>query len=284
MNTSRRSFLKQAGTASALLGMAPLASCFESSTAKSPQWGLILNTVKHEMAEDYVRTLEQIAEMGYTWIEGGSYGDSVDAYGKLLTSLGLKAVSTGSSMDSLQNKLDDYLQRAHALGCEYIACYWPWLSDAKNLSKDECLQTAENLNELGRKVKREGLRLSWHNHDKEFWPLPDGSFPFDWLMNETDPDYVCGQMDLYWVRKGGQQPVEFIKKHPGRFEMFHVKDMVQEESEEIACVGAGRIDFQEIFDLAEVAGLRYPIVENERATQGIACARGSISHLHSLKM
>ena len=92
-------------------------------------------------------------------------------------------------------------------------------------------------------------------------------------------------MDLYWVRKGGANPLDLFEKYPGRFELFHVKDMDDTEEEEITCVGEGQIDFQEIFDHAKHAGMEYAMVEHEDTEEGkgIDCARTSIKHLDTIR-
>ncbi len=245
---------------------------------KKTDIGIILNTVREEMKTDYMGTLEQLAALGYTYVEGGTYGNSVADYGKLLKKLGLKAVAGGGAMKNLQESLDEYIERGHVLGYEYISCYWPWLSSAENLTKDECLQTAERLNIIGEKVKKEGMKLAWHNHDKEFRNI-DGEMPFDLLLQNTDADLVTVLMDLYWVKKGNQDPIGYLQKYPGRFELVHVKDMDATPDKGIACVGEGIIDFKEIFKHAQQAGIKYRIVENERSVNGMHCATVSYQHL-----
>lgn len=281
MSPSRRTFLRRGALAA--LGAACSPVLAHAAPVKKQHWGIILNTVRNEMKVDYAGTLEKLAEMGYRYIEGGSYGDSEKEYGKLLRRLGLKPVVGGSSMSNLQESLPDYIRRGHALNYEYITCYWPWLSSAENLTRDECLQAAERLNRMGRQLKGEGLRLAWHNHDKEFRPIGD-TCAFDLLLQHTDPELVTVQMDLYWVYKGGADPLPYFDRYPGRFELFHVKDMDDSPERGITCVGEGIIDFQPIFDRAKEAGVRYSVVEHERVEAGLRCAEVSMEYLKSLKV
>jgi len=281
-NTSRRNFLKKSAYCAAGISITSNSMFANPFPAKKTDIGIILNTVRNEMKEDYAGTLEKLAALGYTYVEGNSYGGSVKDYGKLLKKLNLKAVAGGSAMGNLQESLDEHIERGHALGYEYICCYWPWLSSAENLTKDECLQTAERLNNLGEKIKKEGMRLAWHNHDKEFRDM-GGEMPFDILLQNTDPELVTVEMDLYWVRKGGQNPIESFKKYPGRFELVHVKDMDNTAERNITCVGEGIIDFKEIFEYTALAGIKYRIVEHERSTDGMLCATVSYKHLSQLK-
>jgi sugar phosphate isomerase/epimerase len=139
---------------------------------------------------------------------------------------------------------------------------------------EEVMQTAERLNEVGKKIKEAGFRFAWHNHDKEFVDI-EGRTAFDILMQNTDPELVAVQLDWYWVAKGEADPVELFNKYPGRFELAHVKDMNNNRDRGITCVGQGILDFDEIFAHAQTGGVKHFIVENERAIQGLACARVS---------
>lgn len=276
---NRRDFIKKASIASA--GLMTTNMMNYQSTLKNDKLdrvGIILNTVGNEMKEDYKGTLRKLAEMGYRYVEGGVAGDSASAYRKFLDSIGLKMIATGGSMSGLQDELDKYLKTAEDLKVKYLVTYWPWLSSAENLTKDEVMQTAERLNKVGKKIKEAGFTFAWHNHDKEFRDI-NGQFAFDMILQNTDPENVTVEMDWYWVVKGGQNPVDYFKKYPGRFELAHVKDMNNNRDGGITCVGNGIMDFKEIFDQAERGGVKYFIVENERAVKGMKCAQESFDHI-----
>ena len=233
------------------------------------------------MADDYAQTLEKLAGMGYKYIEGGSYGDDAKAYFKLAKSLGLKTIIGGSSMSGLQKELPKYLEQANELRQKYITCYWPWMSDAKSITKEECLEAAERLNKMGRLIKQAGFKFTWHNHDKEFVDI-QGKTAFDWLVQETDAAYVNVQMDTYWVAKGNHDPIALMKKYPGRIKLLHLKDITPQAKEDMTCVGSGNIDFQAVYDLMDQAGVEIATVENERTKTGLACAQSSIDHLKTI--
>lgn len=265
----RRKFIHHSALGMVGLSMATPQNWF---LGKKRELGIILNTVKKEMEENPEKTLEQLAELGYNYVEGGVYGKSAASYGKILKSLGLKSIAGGAAMGNFEKDLGKYLDQANALNYAYIVCYWPWMSSATNLTLEECKKTAERLNRIGEKVKKEGFRLAWHNHDKEFADIGQMDKPFDILMKNTDPELVTVEMDLYWVKKGNADPVDLIKRYPGRFELFHVKDMDLTSERKMTCVGEGKINFKEIFKWSKKAGLKYPIVENEQSTNGIQCA------------
>jgi sugar phosphate isomerase/epimerase len=275
---SRRLFLQKASKVALALPLTPSRLLLP----RRPKWGIILNTVREEMKTDWRGTLEQLATMGYSYLEGNSYGEDPHEYRRFAQSLGLKLIGGGSSMGNLQEKLAAQLRLADQLRHEYLTCYWPWLSSAENLTREECLETADRLNQLGKQAKSAGLRLTWHNHDKEFRPIGDTN-AFELLLENTDSSLVGTQMDLYWVYKGGADPLTYFDAYPGRFDLVHVKDMADTPEQEIACVGDGMIDFAAIFAKKKQAGIRYAIVEQERSTDGIPCAKTSIDHLKQIE-
>lgn len=277
---TRRKFAYQSALAIAGSAALPFSGA-NSIPKKLRKWGIITNTVRNEMADDYRGTLSKLADLGYRYIEGGHHGDSVQAYGKLLKKLGLKSIAAGSSISNLQKSLESFIRNGHALQQKYIVVYWPWTTSAQNLTVEECLQAADRLNRLGRQLKREGLRLAWHNHDKEFVTIGDKT-AFDYLMKNTDPAYSTVQLDLYWVYKGNHDPLTLFEKYPGRFELVHVKDMDQTDQRGKACIGQGIVDFKAIFDRAKLAGIKYAIVENEGVEKGLECAEVSMNYLRRL--
>ncbi|WP_373496065.1 sugar phosphate isomerase/epimerase family protein [Aquiflexum sp.] len=274
MMEKRREFFKK--TLTGVFGLGFSNTLYSMAADKNTDnIGIITNTVGNEMKADYKSTLRELAQIGYKCIEGGvPEGIAPNEYNNLLKGLGLRAVATGSSMGNLKKELDNYLKIAEALGAEYLVCYYPWLSSATDLQLPEIMDTVENINEMGKKVKDAGFRFAWHNHDKEFVEV-DGKLVFDTLMEHTDPEYTTVELDWYWVVKGGYNPEDLFKKYPSRFEIGHVKDMNNNRDGGICCVGQGIIDFKPIFEAAKIGGVKYYIVENERAVKGIDCARVS---------
>ncbi|MEK6476243.1 sugar phosphate isomerase/epimerase [Catalinimonas sp. 4WD22] len=277
----RRDFLKNSLLAAGTLGLSDLTEA--NLLAKKIEVGIITNTMRSEFAQDYRQALQALADIGYTHIEGGvpESCKSATAFKAALDEQGLQSVSLGSSMGNLMENMDNYLQTADTLETPYLACYWPWLSSAENLGRDEVMEAAERINTVGKRAKEAGLRFAWHNHDKEFVEV-DGQLAFDMLMENTDPDYTTVQLDWYWVVKGGQDPVAYFRKYPGRFELAHVKDMNNNRDGGISCVGQGIIDFDSIFANADTGGVKHFIVENERAVRGLDCAKVSYQSIHRI--
>ncbi|MDP4679182.1 MAG: TIM barrel protein, partial [Cyclobacteriaceae bacterium] len=113
---------------------------------------------------------------------------------------------------------------------------------------------AENLNAVGELFRGSGIKFCYHNHAFEF-ELSNGEVPLEIMIKETQPDLVSFEADLYWVKKGGTEPMDLINKYPGRFSLFHVKDANPNLDQ--TTVGEGIIEFETIINAKETAGLEY---------------------------
>ena len=130
-------------------------------------------------------------------------------------------------------------------------------------------------NQVGEIMKQAGIQFGYHNHNFEFLNI-DGIVPYyDLFMTEMDADLITMEIDLYWVTKAGQDPVEMFNRYPGRFQLFHLKDMYTETEpyfevikDDISPVGAGKIDFKRIMAAKEVAGMKYFFVEDDNQGNG----------------
>ena len=110
----------------------------------------------------------------------------------------------------------------------------------------------------------------------------DNGLPFDYLMNNTDKNLVFCELDLYWVRKGGADPLEVMKKYSGRFPVLHVKDMVPGDLQDFECPGSGILDFLSLFKEADKHGIKHYIVERDNVPDGLACLKSSGNYLKNL--
>jgi sugar phosphate isomerase/epimerase len=136
------------------------------------------------------------------------------------------------------------------------------LPDKFRSNLDGWKATAEKFNKMGEIAKKNGIQFGYHNHAFEFEKMED-QIPYDLLVSQTDPSLVTFEMDLYWVTKGGYNPVDYFKKYPGRFQLWHVKDMTKTDDMFFAPVGSGRIDFSSIFAEKKTAGMKYFFVEQD---------------------
>ena len=136
---------------------------------------------------------------------------------------------------------------------------------------------------MGEKCKEAGLTFAYHNHAFEFEKLED-SVPYDILLENTDPELVTMQLDLYWMVYGGFRPVDYFDWFPGRFKLWHVKDMDKRNDEETTEVGRGIINFQSIFRKKDQAGMEYAFVEQEhfKTDDHILSVKTSYKYLDAL--
>ncbi len=271
---SRRDFIKSASVLSAGLLVKPSLFHYDKSLI-----GLQLYTVRDAMAADPAGTLARVAQIGYTSVEGATYTGTQKFYGmdaaafrQLLKQNGLVIPSAhyrlgeekqngadvqGTVLHNWQQAVDD----AAAVGIKYMVC--AYLSDSERGGLDHYKQLAAEFNKAGEVCKKAGIHFCYHNHAFEF-DMQDKKYPYDILLNETDKDLVKMEIDLYWISKAGNDAIKMFKDHPGRFPLWHVKDMDNTPEHNFAEVGSGVIDFKNIFKHADKAGMQYFFVEQDK--------------------
>ena len=274
-----------------LLGSLGLFTCGSllnaAETPKSlKEIGLILGVLQKELKEDWEGTLRKVAQIGYTQLEfGNHYGENAASFKKFLKEVGLKPVAGGSSLAQMKKDevLNKMIEEALFFEKNYIVCYWPWMDSGNDKKLDDFKKAAEDLNKLGEQCNKKGIRLAMHNHDKEFVPVEGYQWGYEVLLKETDPDKVVMLLDLYWVTKGGGDPVQLLKDYPTRFELFHVKDMDKTSEKLYTCPGYGSIDFKKIFAQAKKTSIKHYIVEIDKTEEPITCVQGSFTFLKKLR-
>lgn len=281
--TSRRQFVSNTMASAAAVCMMPIAALGETKKSKLTSIGYISGILKNEFASgDWKDILKQTVKMGYSEYEGGIQGDDLLEFKSYLKEIGLKYVAGGvgmtEDMDVVKAKLDDL----NELGASYLVTYWPWFVGAP-FKLEDCKKSAPILNKMGELAKEHGLGFCWHNHDKEFQLMANGQLPIDYLMDQTDQELVKLEMDIYWVVKGGADPISLLKKYPGRTRIMHVKDMSNKTEQDFACPGDGIIDFASIFSVAKKQGIKHYFVERDQVVDGLACLKTSSDFLTKLR-
>ena len=263
---TRREFIKHTGAVVA----APTA--FRAMQQRPYKMGLQLYTIRAPMRQDVAGTLKQVAALGYVEMETygfdrqslGYYGLPAKTFAQMLGDLNLTTPSghydlnqfATTSEDELTRYMDRCIEGARLLGQSYIT--WP-LIDPPSRTVDGFKTVAKRLNLIGAQAKKAGLQVAYHNHDFEFVPH-DGTLGYEIITKETDPSLVKLQIDLYWFARAKQSPNEWFKRYPGRFVMWHVKDM-HKTSLDYTELGNGSIDFSRIFPDARLSGLQHYFVE-----------------------
>lgn len=281
---NRRHFIRQSALASISIAAAP--TLFAGIPGdRAPALGFISGIVNNFLQEDWKGTLSSLAAMGYTELEGGwNLGKSPKEMLDFCAGIGIRPVAGGMGLQQLLEGTATHIETARRYKNDYLVCYWPWLDGADNITADQCRKSAETLNQLGRMCQDAGLKFCWHNHDKEFLKDTGEGLPFDLLMKWTDPQLVSVELDLYWVRKGGGDPLTVLKNYAGRYSILHLKDMNNEKEMDFACPGEGVIDFAPLLREAIDQGIQHYIVERDGEVNGLNCLQNSYRYLRELSL
>ncbi|KAA6440859.1 sugar phosphate isomerase/epimerase [Dyadobacter flavalbus] len=293
MENNRRHFIKKAGAllagGIALPYLSQGSELDELFKDKKPV-GIQLFTVFEKMNKDPKGTLEQIAKIGYKEIESafsmreGYYGYKPKEFKSLLEDMGLKwrahhalgapfkmpaggKLPTGAngkpiSIPPTLNLRDNYQQlvdNAAEGGLSYLVC-----ASTPVGTTDEIKKSIEVFQKTGEASKKAGIGFAYHNHATEFDPVDGGKTPYELVLSQTDKDLVKMELDLAWATKAGKDPVALFKEHPGRFPLWHVKD-IKKDLQTITEVGNGIVEFKRIFEAAKIAGMQSFFVEYDLA-------------------
>ena len=274
MKYSRREFVTAAGA-----GLASVAIGQPGSDADLiERIGLQLYKVRDAMKSDLEGTL---AAIGYREVEfAGYFGRTAARIGEVLRTNGLDAPSAHVGIEMLGEKWGAMLDDAHAAGHRYLVI--PWIDEADRMDLDGYRRIAERLNRAGDLAAQSGIRLAYHNHDFEF-PSIAGRIPYDVLLEATEPKLVSFEMDLYWITKGGQNPLDYFARWPGRFPMVHVKDSAGPPKHRMVAVGAGTIDWRALFAERKQAGIEHFFVEHDEPADPFASIMASYRYLRDLR-
>lgn len=258
----RRKFIQTSSIAAA--GMLALPSWLEAK--KKSAIGLQLYTLRDVIKSDVKGILTSVAQMGYTEAETYGYKDGklfdmpVAEFGAFMKSIGMKTVSGHYGIDLTGNGWDKACEDAKSLGQQYVVV--PFLNKEYYDSLDAVKKTCETLNKAGEVAKKYKLQMGYHNHAFEFGKAGDKTI-FETMLELLDPKLVVWELDIFWVVNAGHDPVTYFEKYPGRFPLWHVKDMDKADSNKNADVGTGTIDYKNLFTHAKKSGLKKYFVEQE---------------------
>jgi sugar phosphate isomerase/epimerase len=277
----RRQFVSTVAAGAAATAVAP-AACGSQPTQggrRLDKIGVQLYTVRSEMASGVEATLERVSAIGYREVEfAGYFGRTPEQIRATLDANGLTAPASHVPWEQLETGWSQTLDEAARAGHDTVIV--AFLPAERRRTQADYRAWAARFNQAGQAARAAGLRYAYHNHDFEFASL-DGTVPYDVLLAETDPEVVAFELDLFWIIKGGQDPLAYIERHPGRFQLVHVKDMDAEGR--MVDVGAGRIDFRSIFARSTQAGLRHCFVEHDQPADPFASIQASYEHLRRLE-
>jgi sugar phosphate isomerase/epimerase len=252
-------------------------------------FGVQAYTFRRSFPNDVAKTLDTIKMMGFTEIEGGSNRMSPEEFKKLCNDRGISIPSTGVGYEQLVRAPDSVAWRAKALGASYVMCAWiPHTNGAFNL--DNAKKAVEDFNKAGKVLKENGITFCYHVHGYEFWPYQNGTL-LDYIITNTNPEYVSFEMDVLWTQFGGGDPVALLKKYGTRWKLLHLKDLRKGTKKDLTGLtsgendvplGTGEIDIPGILREAKKIGIKHYFIEDESSNVNTQVPQ-SIAYLKSLK-
>lgn len=302
MRNNRRQFIKQAsiGLLGAYAGSSFLSSCTTNALKANGPFaniGLQIYSVRDLLFKDPKVTLETVANIGYSHIEtfgvdvanNSFWGMKVPDLKKYLADINLATHSGHYDMSKYldpksteKESIERYIEIAGELGQTYIVAPVTPMHDINNLQVDDYKYAAEQLNKAGELAKKSGMKIGYHNHFWEFREFANGTKGLDILLSFTDPELVIFELDVYWIEKSGLNAQSYFNKYPGRFPMWHVKDMNKEFTTPIVGkeydsmpldsifskikyteVGTGAIDYTILRQSEKESGLKLAFVEQD---------------------
>ena len=246
----------------------PAANASDASVArKNKTIGIQLYSVMDAVSKDPKQSIERLAKMGYNACElvqwGGDpkvFGLTAEEFKALCDKNGMEIISTHSSIQEDPAKEEEVMQRWRQLFEIQKKCggrYFVIPSYGVDYTVKDVQRMCDYFNRVGKVASEYGLKLGYHNHANEFKKLKDSDkVMWEYLVENTDPEYVCFELDVYWCTKGGKSPVDYLKKYPNRIELLHVKD-------ELVIGESGEIDFEAIFKQFYKNGMKDYVVEVE---------------------
>jgi sugar phosphate isomerase/epimerase len=278
---TRREFLRALGISAVGATALSRVTWAELARKKLPL-GIQLYTVRDLLAKDFEGTLAQVGAAGYKEVEFAGYYKRTPAQVRdALAKAGLTAPSSHIPLPKDDDAWKQALADANAIGHQWVVI--PWLDPALRKTPDDWKRHAERLDHLGGLTKDAGLKFAYHNHDFELAQNAAGSGTYlDLLLTQTDPNLVSYEMDVYWVTKGGGDPLAYLAKYPHRFAMLHLKDATAAPEQKMVDVGSGVIDWRTVLTSARAQGATHAFVEHDKPADSLAAARASANYLSTL--
>jgi len=259
------------------LGLLGLYSCGISRISRKKPLAIQLYTIRDAVSDNLEKALEKLAALGFTELEiygynGTFFEKSRTEFQTILKQTGLKVISShhttgiihqdeGTLLYGWEKSVEDL----HFIGSQYMVCSYiiPEERTVENYKK-----LPELFEKCGKATQKAGIQFAYHNHDFEFEKLENDKSVYDFILENTSSERVKMELDLYWISKAGLDPLDYFEKYPGRFPLWHVKDM-KAGTKDFTEIGNGLIDFKKIFSAKEKAGLQYWFLEQDSSDKDI---------------
>lgn len=260
----------------------------KSKALYTAPFGVQAYTYRRTLPMNVERTLDSIAMLGFTEIEGGGGRIAPEDFKKLCNDRGISIPSTGTGYENLVKDPMKVAEDAKALGAKYVMTAWiPHKTGAFNF--ENAKKAVSDFNAAGKVLKEQGITLCYHIHGYEFWPHEKGTL-LDYIIQNTNPEYVSFEMDVLWVQFGGGDPVKLLKKYKDRWKLIHLKDLRHGVKKDLSggtsiendvALGTGEIDIKGIIKQANKIGIKHFFLEDESSSITSQVPQ-SIAYLKSL--
>ncbi|WP_128546754.1 sugar phosphate isomerase/epimerase family protein [Larkinella soli] len=254
--------------AAAMLAFTALGQKFGGTLKEMP--GMVSYTMRNEFSKDVPGTLDKIKAMGITNMEFSNlFKQTAADIRKELDARGMRCTSFGVGYPDLEKNMETVIANAKTLGAKYVRV--AWIPHEGKFTPEMAKKTVDDFNRFGKQLKDSGLMFVYHNHGFEFEPYENGTL-FDYIVQQTNPDYVNFEMDVLWVYFPGQDPAALLKKYPTRFKLMHLKDLKKgiqgnmsggTPPENDVALGSGQIDLPAVLKAARNSGIEYYYIEDE---------------------
>lgn len=253
------------------LGILLSQSSFAQKQLYTKPIGLQAYTFRASWPNGIEATLDTIKSLGVTEMEGGPIkGMSTEELRKQLDKRGIKMVSIGADYNQLAQSTDETIKNAKILGAKYVMVAWiP--HDSKGFTLENAKKAVADFNKAGKTLKENGITLTYHNHGYEFVPYEDGTL-FDYIVKNTNPEYVSFEMDILWTAFPGQDPAALLNKYGSRWKLMHLKDLRKGVKGNLSggtpttndvALGTGSIDIPAVLKAAKKVGIVHYFIEDE---------------------
>lgn len=255
--------------------------------------GMQMGSMRALYKDGMPTVMQRLKELGVTELEGGAGRGNREEFKSLLKQYGMTLVATGVGFDKLENpdSLQKVIANAKDLNVPYVVCYWiP--HDGDNFTFEDMKKGVEVFNAAGKVLAENGIGLWYHAHGYEFRPYEGGKGTmFEYMMEKTNPQYVNFQMDVFWMKNPGQDPVALLKKYPKRWKSLHLKDRRpgtpnnlngRQDKETNVVLGTGDVGIEAVMKTAVKLGIKHFFIEDE-SSRALEQVPQHIAFLKSIK-
>lgn len=242
----------------------------QKALLKPESLGMVSYTFRDRFSKDVPGTLDKIKSLGINNIEFSNlFGKTAGELRKMLDERGMVCTSFGVGYNDVLNKVDEVAENARTLGAKYVRV--ASIPHDKPYTLEDAKKTVEDFNRAGKNLKDKGLIFCYHNHGFEFQPWNNETL-YDYIIQNTNPEYVSFEMDILWIVHPGQDPVKFLQKYPDRYRLMHVKDLKKGVKGDLSgstpvendvTLGTGQIDIPAVLKAAQNTKIEYFYIEDE---------------------